>query len=81
MVRRPRRDSDNNHVSLESGVMPKYRVTIETTRTVMQVYDIVAKSKKDAIAAIRKGEVEPVDEDLAESSSNYDDATIDTINS
>jgi hypothetical protein len=61
--------------------MPKYRVTIETTRTVMQMYDIVAKSKNDAIAAIRKGEVEPVDEDLAESSSNYDDATSDTIKS
>lgn len=71
--------SDNNHVSLERGVMPKYQVRVECEYSGVEEYEVDAENETEALEMVKSGEILPTHEEQQCDKSDYDNAEITRI--
>jgi len=61
--------------------MARYEIRVEVSYSGTEIYEIEADSPESALDIARRGDVPSIDEDLSCDSTNWDEATIDEMDS
>lgn len=61
--------------------MPRYEIRVEVTYSGTEIYEVEAATPEDALGIAKRGDVASIDEDLSCDSTNWDEATIDEMDS
>ncbi len=61
--------------------MPRYEIRVDVTYSGTEIYEIEADSPDAALDIARRGDVASIDEDLSCDGTNWDEATIDEMDS